>query len=207
MNRTRWQRLLQCLGIDPVPETAQSTYRALAAAYAEPHRQYHTAEHIGACLLLLDEYTHLADSALEIEIALWFHDAIYILLSPHNEEKSAAWCSRFLTEVNIDEPRIHRIHTLILATTHEAAPNSNDTALIADIDLSILGRDSEQYDRFERAIRQEYKSVPWMLYRRTRRQILQSFLARETIYTHLPLRQRFETQARSNLAAAIKALE
>lgn len=202
MNRVRWQQLMTHLGVDPSPQT----YNALLAAYSESHRHYHNAGHIDACLALLDEYVHLAHSAIEVEIALWFHDAVYKLLASRNEEESATWCAAFLREVGVDEACTNRIYDLILATKHNALPETNDAALIVDIDLSILGRAPVEYQHFETAIRQEYHAVPKFLYRRKRREILQAFLDRETIYTHLPLRQRFETQARTNLHAAIAAL-
>jgi predicted metal-dependent HD superfamily phosphohydrolase len=190
------------LGVGPSPQT----YDALIAAYAEPHRHYHNAGHIDACLTLLDEYAHLARSAVEVETALWFHDAVYKLLAARNEEESAEWCTTFLHEEGVDEARTSRIHVFILATKHNARPETDDAALIVDIDLAILGREPAHYQQFETAIRQEYHAVPQFLYRRKRRDILQAFLDRENIYAHPLLHERFEAQARTNLRAAIAAL-
>jgi predicted metal-dependent HD superfamily phosphohydrolase len=83
----------------------------------------------------------------------------------------------------------------------------DDARLVVDIDLSILGQDELVYDQFERSVREEYKWVPWFLYRRKRTEILRGFLDRESIYATEPFRQRYETAARTNLERAIRALE
>ena len=49
----------------------------LAARYGEPHRKYHTLQHLEECFEKLDEVRTLAEHPAEIDLALWFHDAIY----------------------------------------------------------------------------------------------------------------------------------
>ena len=51
---------------------------------------------------------------------------------------------------------------------------------VVDIDLSILGRNRQDYDLFEERVRKEYKWVPGPLYRRKRIEVLESFLKRRT---------------------------
>ncbi len=69
-----WHQIWNCLGLgDPDP----ALLSALLARYSEPHRKYHTLEHLDACrrnfALVRDQATHPS----EVELALWFHDAIY----------------------------------------------------------------------------------------------------------------------------------
>lgn len=71
--RERLRRSLAALEIEPHVDI----FTALAAAYDEGTRYYHTRAHIDACLSQLDVYRDLARNPAEIEIALWFHDAIY----------------------------------------------------------------------------------------------------------------------------------
>lgn len=182
------------------------TFDALAEAYAEPHRHYHTAEHVTHCLGEFDRVRDLADAPDEVELALWFHDAVYDVYSHDNEQKSAEWASRFLRENEADEERIRRVHDLVMATIHEAPAEGRDARLLVDIDLSILGADDASYQRFEKDVRREYRWVPAPLFRRTRRNILQSFLDRTSIYSTAPFRKRLENRARENLDSAISAL-
>ncbi len=182
------------------------TYRALVAAYSERHRYYHNAAHIGACLALLDACAALADHPHEIELALWFHDAVYKPLSGGNERASADWAARFLA-ANGAVPEVSgRVQRLVMATAHDAPAQTRDESLLVDLDLSILGADAASYAAYETAIRKEYKIIPMPLYRRKRVEVLSGFLQRPRIYHCTPLYEAREQQARVNLAQAIAQL-
>ena len=182
------------------------TFERLQTAYAEKHRHYHTSEHINDCLLKLDEVRHLAQQPDEVELALWFHDAVYATRSKKNEAKSAAWAMKFLAGNSVDPRRVRRVYDLIMMTRHDAPVDDPDGALTVDVDLSILGADEETYARFERNVRKEYWWVPVELFKRTRVSILQSFLDRDSVYGTDHFRREAESQARKNLATAVVAL-
>lgn len=93
-----------------------------------------------------------------------------------------------------------------MATVHAAEPQDPDSRLVVDIDLSILGRDEAIYDAFERNVRQEYRWVPWFVYRRKRIEVLGAFLERPRIYFTESFRASHESSARANLARAIAML-
>lgn len=203
MDERSWLRLMDDLAIG----SNLSTFEELTTAYGESHRHYHTATHIQACLDLFEQYRHIADNPAEVECAIWFHDAIYNPLSKGNELKSANWAERFLKDNFCSEKSQETVRNLILATAHDATAIDTNTQLLVDIDLSILGTDEESYGLFEDDVRREYRWVPGPLYRRGRRRILESFLARKTIYFTSSIREKYETQARSNLKRAIRRLE
>lgn len=119
-------------------------YASLDAAYSEAARHYHTGEHIDDCLTQLDIVVDLAAAPEEIELALWFHDAVYRPTSSRNEEKSAVWAQRFLHSFGADESKCRRVCEHILATRHGADSLTGDTAIVVDIDLSILGRGASE---------------------------------------------------------------
>jgi predicted metal-dependent HD superfamily phosphohydrolase len=202
LTQERWQRLMQALGM----QTASETYRALLDAYAEAHRHYHTARHIDACLRHLDVSKALAASWADIELALWFHDAVYDPYQSGNEERSADWACEFLQGQAADAARTERVRSLILATKHDALAPDPDAQLLVDIDLAILGASEADYDLFEINVREEYQWVPAPLFREKRAEILQSFLDRPQVYNTEFFRERYEIQARSNLRRAISAL-
>jgi predicted metal-dependent HD superfamily phosphohydrolase len=154
----------------------------------------------------LDGVASLTHRPQEIELALWFHDAIYKPTSSKNELESAEWARAFLEFVGASEARRARVFDHIMATKHDARPLDKDTMLMVDIDLSILGREPEEYDRFEQNVRKEYQWVPEAIYRRKRREILDSFLARSAIYSTEHFRSRYEEQARKNLGSAVQCL-
>jgi hypothetical protein len=78
--------------------------------------------------------------------------------------------------------------------------------LLLDIDLSILGADEDAFDRYDRAIREEYSWVPEAEYRNARIKVLKSFADRASIYHTLIGRKRYESQARANLERALARL-
>lgn len=202
MDRERWNRLLTALGIGDESEC----FDALLAAYSEKHRHYHTTRHIDHCLRELDSATSLARDAAEVELALWFHDAIYDPHSGKKEERSADWACALLNRHHASADRVVHVRDHILATRHEAVANDPDSRLVVDIDLSILGVDEAAYDEFEVNVRKEYRWVPSLLFRRKRAEILESFLARPQIYTTALFRDRYEVAARRNLSQAIARL-
>lgn len=199
----RWTGLWSRLGAQ---DDGLSTFAGLAAAYSEPDRAYHTADHIRDCLEQLDLFRDTARRADEVEAALWFHDAVYLPGRLDNEERSADLASTALHQSGI-APRVgERVVGLVLATRHLTTSAEPDAALVCDIDLSVLGRSPDLFDRFERQIRREYSAVPEPQYRIGRSQILRAFLNRPAIYQTGPFRECYEGQARANLARMLKEL-
>jgi predicted metal-dependent HD superfamily phosphohydrolase len=202
MNIDRWEALLRGLGVPPETDT----FSRLQSAYAQKHRAYHTSRHIDECLSLLDELKHLAAHPAEVECALWFHDAIYEPMSKSNEERSADWASEFGQRVGVSADSVARIRSHIMATRHVALAGDDDSRLVVDIDLAILGAAPSRYDEFEHDVRREYRWVPGIVYRSKRAEILQSFLDRPKIYQWEPVYERFESKARANVSGAIRTL-
>ena len=149
----------------------------LASAYEEPHRKYHTIQHLSECLFLVENNLDLAVESAEVEIALWFHDAIYNVKASDNEARSADWAEASLREAGVGQERIDRIRQHILATRHAALPEGQDQMLLVDIDLSILGAPRPRFEEYETQVRAEYGWVPGFLFRRKRRDILAEFHA------------------------------
>lgn len=202
MKRERWSKLMGAFGFG----ANEATFHSLCKAYSEKHRHYHTGEHVQACLKHLDVCAAQADHPEEIEIALWFHDAIYKPLSRDNERKSADWASAFLSANSAPPEVADRVHRLIMVTEHNVAIHTKDESILVDIDLSILGADAKTYDGFEKAVRQEYRMVPGFIYRRKRAEILHGFLLRPHIYRNEPFLSEREHQARANLSNAVSQL-
>ena len=137
-----------------------------------------------------------------VEIALWFHDSIYDLRGKDNEQRSAEWAERAIGHAGADDALRQRVRELIMATRHEVVPCEKDEQLLVDVDLAILGAAPERFEEYGRQVRAEYSWVPGFIYRSKRKEILKSFLARESIYGTDQFKARYEAQARANLARA-----
>lgn len=199
-----WLELLARLGLS---DLSAVTHGKLVAAYGRPDRHYHTIAHVDDCLEQLAACALPAEQADPIALALWFHDAVYNWRSKTNEADSAAWARTFLAGCDADEALVARVDGLIMATCHFVPdPLVGDQFLMSDIDLSILGRAPEVYNRYERAIGEEYKWVPKVTFRRERRKILRGFLERVAIFHTDRFKDLYEEQARANLQHAIDNL-
>ena len=203
LDAERWGELCRRL----VPDLdAAAAFEPLAAAYAESHRAYHNAEHIVECLERFDEFAGEAERPDEIEFALWLHDAVYKTRGGDSEALSADWAARLLREGGAAEAVVDRVEAMILATKHAADPPFPDAALMVDIDLSILGRDPERFDRYEADVRREYRWVPSPLFRAKRKEMLVAFMERPSLYSTAAFNSRFEEAARENLSRSIAKL-
>ena len=202
MNKDGWEALMSALEF----KTSYDCYDALYAAYSEKHRYYHTVKHIDAMLRHYDAVKDLAERPAELELAIWFHDAIYKPFSKSNELDSAEWAKEFTLTNGYDLDGAERVHRLIMATLHNREVNEKDQKLIVDIDLTVLGASPEVYEEFEQSVRKEYKYVPSFIYRKKRKELLESFLNNASIYNLEYFKNKYEKVARDNISRAIEVL-
>jgi predicted metal-dependent HD superfamily phosphohydrolase len=172
----------------------------IVGRYSEKHRHYHTLRHLDECFDHLDGVRSLAVHPAEIELALWFHDAVYETRKQDNEALSAEWARSSARAAGLSAETCDRVHDLVRVTGSHSLPKTSDEALLIDIDLAILGATSERFEEYEQAIRDEYYWVPSAIFYAKRRSILRTFLERETIFNTRPFIERYERQARVNLA-------
>jgi predicted metal-dependent HD superfamily phosphohydrolase len=173
----------------------------LLARYSEPQRRYHTVRHLEECFQQFDLLEPLAGQPAEISLGLWFHDAVYDTHRHDNEERSAEWARSAVPATAAE-----RVHELVMATRHDAVPRDIDAQVLVDVDLSILGARPERFDEYEMQVREEYGWVPGFVYRRKRKEILESLLARPTLFNTAPFIERYEKAARENLSRSIARL-
>lgn len=201
-NLARWSEVWEELGLKGDPEL----HADLRWRYSSSSRHYHNLHHLMECLELFAETRHLAERPAEVELALWFHDAIYEVKRHDNEIRSAEWAQRELRKAGADDALITRVYDLVMVTRHEGQPVTEDQALLSDIDLSILGARASRFDEYERQIREEYKHVPSPTFKALRRQVLQGFLARPRIYVTQWFFERRERLARANIERSLRQL-
>lgn len=163
-------------------------------------------QHLDECFTNFAMIRREAVHPAEIELALWFHDAIYDVKNHDNELKSADWARLELLRAGAAEGTANRVHALVMVTRHNALPSTIDEQILVDIDLSVLGAEPNRFDEYETQVRAEYAWVPEPVYRSKRSEILQAFLDRNSIYSTPSFQSRLETQARSNLTRSLAKL-
>lgn len=192
-----------------MPDAArrEAEFARLAAAYQAPTRHYHTLRHIET---LLDRAAAVPMLDLPVvELAIWFHDAVYHALKPDNEARSAAEALAFLRDSALEPVRQQRVAFLIQRTTDHTQPQPPDDAdllYFLDADLSILSASEANYQAYARQIRQEYRRVPDLLYRPGRRKLLANMLAAPELFRTPGMRAELDAAARRNLTAELTSL-
>ena len=207
------------------PMGANETFQNILSYYNESHRAHHVLEHI---VNMLDEFDAMEEDRYwmsqyerapegisgnahfqyPMELAIWFHDAVYNPRAKDNEELSAVLLADSLKKLGIfDSVAFEHSKSVILDTKHTTKPRSDEGSIVVSIDLAILGKSEEEFDRYETNIRKEYEWVPWMDYCKGRSAIIQSFLDRSSIYFTDFFRHTYEASARKNLARSIEKLK
>lgn len=195
-----WQRVWEELGAQG---NQQALFNQLIASYSERHRHYHTLQHLRECLQSLEAARTLAQRPAEVELALWFHDAVYDVHRDDNEERSAEWAAMAVRNAGLQDAVAQRVHALVMATKHKALPAGIDAQVLVDVDLAILGAAEARFDESDMQIRREYAHVPEATFREGRCRVLRSFLERPRLYATEAFHQALEERARRNLARAI----
>ncbi|MDP8966231.1 MAG: N-methyl-D-aspartate receptor NMDAR2C subunit [Cyanobacteriota bacterium] len=199
----RWHKTWQQLG---AASGSENLYERVSACYAESHRKYHTMQHLEECFSYFELIRDHAEHQAEVELAIWFHDAIYRVSSKDNEEKSAKWAYASTVSSSLPKEIGERVYSLILVTRHNAVSVSRDAEVLVDVDLGILAAEPKRFDEYEVQVRAEYAWVPEPLYRRERRKVLQEFVNRASLYSTALFRERYEVQARKNLSRSLARL-
>ncbi|MEK2476384.1 MULTISPECIES: HD domain-containing protein [Streptomyces] len=190
-------------GPDPAPYAAN-----LLRRWAEPQRHYHTTDHLTAVLDRIDELAAHAEDLPAVQLAAWFHDAVYRPDRSENEERSAALAERALPELGIAAPCTAEVARLVrLTVTHDPAPDDRNGAVLCDADLAVLAGSPDAYADYAAAVRAEYAFVPDRDFRAGRAAVLRQLLALPRLFMTAQAHDRWETAARHNLSTELTLLE
>lgn len=203
----RWNALCQRVGAFKSADEADLTLDMLLALYAHPPRAYHNLAHIAQLLGAFDDARMLADEPDAVEFALWMHDCVYYPLRPDNEERSADAAAMIAGLLGCAPAFASRVRECILVTRHSTPPGRGDTALVADLDLTILGTPHAEYDAYRRAIRAEFAFAEDALFIEGRRAFVQRMLDKPGVFATPHFKRLLEDAARDNLYRELDALE
>jgi predicted metal-dependent HD superfamily phosphohydrolase len=146
----------------------EAAYDDLVARYAEPHRRYHTLEHIEDVVARVH--------GTEVELAAWYHDVIYDTRATDSEARSAAYARASLSKLGAPDDVITEVERLIMLTAGHHADDTRGQELIA-ADLAILTSDRARYARYARDVRAEYAHVDDDTWRVGRATVLRNLMS------------------------------
>lgn len=177
---------------------AEQVYADLSVRYAEPQRHYHSMAHIEHCLAQFDLVCASMDDADAVELALWFHDAVYDVHADDNEARSAELYAQSARH-SMDPELIRRITELIMMTVHPSQPIERDEKFIVDIDLSGFGLPWPEFKRDSDAVRREYSHQSNEQFFAKQQRFLQKLLDKPAFYITDFFYTNSERRARDNL--------
>ena len=189
---------------------------ALEAAYSAPPRAYHSFAHVKEVL------RHYAEvdagpgwhNAAEAWLAVLYHDAVYVPGRRDNERCSARLAlehiRRWLPDARVQGARVAELieltacHGSIGTEDLGSGPEALDAMHFLDCDMAILGAPPDAFDAYDRGIEAEYAGVlPAPVFRFNRRRFLKSLLKRDRIFLSDHFHERYDRNARENLARAL----
>ena len=187
-------------------------------AYKEPHRKYHTTEHIESILekipMFVETYSMGADLIEALEIVAWYHDVVYEPgpQQPSNEQTSA-WAFRkwmreidfSLTDNPVDEFYQDLIYWTIQGTKTHNSPSSWLGAIFFDLDLADMGTDKYAENAYK--IREEFSVFSDLEWLAGRIKFLTDFASRPFIFHTSLGYSLWEENARYNIASELVHLK
>jgi len=192
-------------------DRSHALYADLATAYGEPQRSYHTLDHIEHCLVQIDGAATAGvqtdtDVDLDIvELAIWYHDIIYVPESRDNELQSAELFRRVATGA-VSEAMINDVYRLIMVTVHRSTPIQPDEAFMVDVDLSSFGMPWDDFYRDSVNVRSEMQHLSDDEFANGQGRFLRNLIERDSVYGTEYFRSQYEERARKNIESYLSQL-
>jgi predicted metal-dependent HD superfamily phosphohydrolase len=157
------------------------------------------------CFGQLDLAYTLIQDPDAVEMALWFHDAIYTPSSSENEKESAEFFVRAARD-HFQPSFIRKVYELILVTAHKELAQECNKQFVADIDLSSFGVDWEEFLRDTKALREEEADSSDAVFYPAHAKFLNSLPGRPRIFGTEFFYGRYEHRARENVTRLLADL-
>jgi predicted metal-dependent HD superfamily phosphohydrolase len=199
-DRQRFLRLWRRNLVEGAADHAEEYYRLMVAAYQENQRVYHTRQHIEDCLTLYDRIKSRLQNPDALELAIWYHDAIYEIGAKDNERNSADLFLQHGRDV-FPGPLCDIVEKHIMATLHRGDPLLHiDSCYMVDIDLASFGKPWDIFINDAEKVRMEMPHVPDHLFYPSQFAFQNTLLDRRQFFQSDYFFERYEETARYNLA-------
>ncbi len=201
--KDRWALLVEATHFD-------WTWRMIETLYGEPHRAYHNLRHIEACFRVFEQLRRSEDfreSEKAVDLAIFFHDIVYVPGDKRNEEISAGLLQIVRNIGTCSQSDVQHASVAILATkSHETVADNIVSQIMIDVDLSVLGGTGGEYALFVSRVRQEYAQVSNEAWRLGRATFLTKMLERKVIFQTPWAINTYEENARQNMKLELMEL-
>ncbi|TWP37639.1 HD domain-containing protein [Leekyejoonella antrihumi] len=205
----RWSNDVTALSPGADPDRVLDTGADLLRRWTQPHRHYHTTQHLAEVFWALEEVLDDEPLARVGRLAGWLHDAVYAVgpAAGANERLSAELARDLLPPLGIDSATVQTVGELVEMTAdHDPAAGSSLGDAFHDADLWILSAPPLRFDEYCDQVRAEYAQVPDTSYAQGRGAILQPLLQRDQLYRTSHAQTTWTDAARRNLTRELDRL-
>lgn len=198
-----WLRVKWLLKRNNIPWDHDKIFKEIQSLYFQNENFHHHRLHIVSCLNDFYEIRHMSENPDVLERAIIFHDIVYTPWATDNEERSAEFADKYLSNLWYDANFIAQVKHLVMMTKHDKTPQTIDEKIIIDIDLAIFWKNKNFYNRYISNIRDEFKrNIPWLTnekFNEWRLSFLENFSNRENIYHTNYFQEKYWNKAKENL--------
>lgn len=138
--------------------------------YDEPHRFYHTTQHLLEVVSNLRKQGEVDD---DVFLAAVYHDAIYNPKASDNETQSANFFLEHAKHSSLTQTQKNTVEQLILDTKNHI-PSSDKSQQLITADLDILNQPFTKLIEYEHQIFKEFQYVDYSIYKPKRIEVLTS---------------------------------
>lgn len=199
----RYMQLMRRLGSTVTASTLIKCWVELESGYEEKHRHYHGIDHIVHLLLTFDLMRKHAKDPDIVELAIFYHDVVYMPGSRLNEEMSALMLERHAQLLLIPYSATAIAGEYVYRTKEHCgdAEANPDLCLFLDLDLIRLAADPAEFKRDTANIRKEFKKYSDNEFYFGRTKWVRSMLPpeREHVFNTSLMQKRYEARAQANL--------
>lgn len=203
-----WQRTLgraHELGLRNQIGDSDAVFDWIEVKYQEPHRRYHTLDHLRFLFGLRFPEPEDPEFAVARVMFFFFHDVVYDVPSAINERESADAARTRLTELGFAPTITEFVASTIERSDHKSSVEDPMQQLLLDADLAILGTEPSTYQNYVRCVREEYAVIPDPVWTEKRAEFLEATLEKPEIFQHPHFRTQLEPRARLNIARELQS--
>ena len=183
--------------------------RTLLNYMQDTNRVYHTPVHV----ISMFEWAEKHDIELTKaqQLAIWFHDAIYVPLRKDCELRSSLFMKALVGEAKTKDGIVDHVpvaQCIILSTRYHMMDVEllECQKLVMDLDLSHFAREEDVFLFTGQLVKEEF--VPFVgeeEYEKGRRDFFNRLLSRESIFRTDLFKEKFEAKARENIEKFINS--
>lgn len=206
---TLWSSCLRILNIEDLIETdlvLRGYVFELINLYVSENRNYHNEIHIDYMLSKLEAFKNTVSEKEYnlLELAILFHDVVYIPGSAYNEKASAAYAAVIMKRCLFSEEDIDSVVELIHATIYTNNPYVGDNVniqIMRDLDMLAMAEDYKDFYLTQLSIVSEFNIIITLdsdLIAWHKNVLSKSMSGEEPIFL-LPIHKNLESKVQDNL--------